>query len=250
MRIAVLLAFVSGCTVEPVDFTNKRCPCDRGFECDEAHMICVEHVPNLVAWYPFDDGRSDGATDTSGSGHDARCDAGCPETIDGVRGGALDLAERHLPIDATGDLAIAGPFTAALWLRPSLVTRSALLAKRRTDVAPDAVSFAIELDAAGRASCVLAGSANAARLYTPVDSIVAGAWSHLAVTWDGANMTCHLDGVMVASDAATPLFDGGAMLLGGDGSGPGLLPFAGAIDDVRIYDRALGLEEVAELARP
>jgi hypothetical protein len=242
-----LLALVSGCTVEPVDFALKRCPCDEGFECDAAHDVCVEPVPNLVAWYAFDDGRTDRATDTSGSGHDGTCGA-CPRATEGISGPAVELAGEQYDVEATGDLALAGPFTAALWMRPSSLTHATLLAKRRAGVVPDAVSFSIEIDAAGRASFLLAGVANEARVYTAIDSLAVSEWSHVAGTWDGATMRFFLDGAEAASETASPAFDGGAILIGGDGTGARLLPFTGALDDIRIYDRALEATAIAALA--
>lgn len=243
-----LLALLSACAVEPVDFATKRCPCDEGFECDEVHDICVERVPNLVAWYAFDDRRTDRATDTSGSGHDAMCGGVCPRSTEGTLGSGVALDGEHYAIEATGDLAIAGPFTAALWLRPSIVTQATLLAKRRTGVVPDAVSFSMELDGAGRASFLLAGGENEARVYSAIDAVAASQWFHVAGTWDGTTMRFYLDGAEIASDGAAPAFDGGALLIGGDGSGARLFPFAGALDDVRIYDRALEPAVIADLA--
>jgi hypothetical protein len=243
-----LFALVSACTVEPVDFAAKRCPCDEGFECDEVHDLCVERVPNLVAWYAFDDRRTDRATDTSGSGHDAACGGECPRPTEGTLGPGVELDGEHYAIEATGDLSIAGPFTAALWVRPSLLTQATLLAKRRTGLVPDAVSFSIEIDGAGRASFLLAGVENEARAYSAIDAIAASEWFHVAGTWDGTTMRFYLDGAEIASDGAAPAFDGGVLLIGGDGSGARLFPFHGALDDVRIYDRALASAEIAALA--
>lgn len=40
--LLALAALTSGCVVEPVDLTNRRCPCARGFTCLEATQTCCE----------------------------------------------------------------------------------------------------------------------------------------------------------------------------------------------------------------
>ena len=64
-------------------------------------------------------------------------------------------------------------------------------------------------------------------------------WTHLAATYDGTTVRFFVNGTQVASQPATGVFDvstnpleiGGSLVDGG--------PFAGLIDDVRVYDTAL-----------
>lgn len=39
--ITIACALVAACTIDPVDFAEKRCPCDLGFECEVARDRCV-----------------------------------------------------------------------------------------------------------------------------------------------------------------------------------------------------------------
>jgi uncharacterized repeat protein (TIGR01451 family) len=87
----------------------------------------------------------------------------------------------------------------------------------------------------------------------------AGTLFHLAVTFDGSTLAVYYDGVVKAvtqNDAAVPppLASGLGWLLGkvdhqqfdsGDGR---WVFFDGLIDEVRFYDRALAIEEIASLA--
>ena len=69
-------------------------------------------------------------------------------------------------------------------------------------------------------------------------------WSHVATTWDGATLRMFVNGVQVASKAVSgPLLTSTQPLRIGGNSTWGEY-FAGKIDEVRIYNRALSATEV------
>jgi hypothetical protein len=77
--------------------------------------------------------------------------------------------------------------------------------------------------------------------------IPANTWTHLAATYDGSRLKVYVNGVGVGSLAATgniasstgPLTIGGNRVWGEF--------FAGAVDDVRVYNRALSAAEITAL---
>ena len=78
-----------------------------------------------------------------------------------------------------------------------------------------------------------------------------GSWHHILATWDadtGAR-SLYLDGVLTAMDSGGPLmpfYDGTPTRIGGDtNNGVLVLPFDGVIDEVKIFDCALGAEQAA-----
>ena len=83
-----------------------------------------------------------------------------------------------------------------------------------------------------------------ARTVAGTSTLPIGVWTHLATTYDGANQRFFVNGVQVASRAQTgaittstsPLRIGGNSIWGEF--------FAGQIDEVRIYDRALTAAEI------
>lgn len=79
-----------------------------------------------------------------------------------------------------------------------------------------------------------------------------GAWSYLALTWDGATLRLFVDGTQVSSRAATGTIRGPAdtpLWIGGNH--PYGEFFEGSIDEARVYDRALGEAELrADMATP
>lgn len=71
-------------------------------------------------------------------------------------------------------------------------------------------------------------------------------WSHLATTWDGATLRVFVNAVEVASTPleGTAVESSGALRIGGNAIWPEW--FDGAIDEVRVYDRALTAVEIAK----
>jgi hypothetical protein len=76
-------------------------------------------------------------------------------------------------------------------------------------------------------------------------------WSHLAATYDGSNLRLFVDGQQVATEAVQgpiaadshPLRFGGGDLLGHW--------FAGKLDEIRVYDRAITSTQVrSDMDRP
>jgi hypothetical protein len=76
-------------------------------------------------------------------------------------------------------------------------------------------------------------------------------WSHLATTWDGTTMRLYVNGVQVGSRAVsgTIAVSSGQLRIGGNAIWGEW--FAGRIDEVRIYNRALSAAEVqADMTTP
>lgn len=89
---------------------------------------------------------------------------------------------------------------------------------------------------------------------TSADSINTGAWVHVAGTYDGSNIQCYVNGS--ANGAAAAL--AGTLnqanmwwaigdLAGNPSAENHAYPFQGQMAEVRIYNRALGASEVADL---
>jgi hypothetical protein len=72
-------------------------------------------------------------------------------------------------------------------------------------------------------------------------ALASGRWAHLALTYDGDTLELYVNGRMAATTPARAATAAGALTIGGGGPGRG---FRGQIDDVRIYTRALGADEI------
>jgi hypothetical protein len=75
-------------------------------------------------------------------------------------------------------------------------------------------------------------------------------WTHVALTWDGADFKVYIDGTLSASAPATPggidLCSKGTFRIGSWWTADPMY-FNGAMDEVRVYNRALGPEEIQQV---
>jgi hypothetical protein len=80
--------------------------------------------------------------------------------------------------------------------------------------------------------------------------LTAGTWTHVAGVYDGSHMTVYIDGIAAgtAPTTVTAIPSNNLQLrIGADSSGGSL--FTGAIDEVRIFGRALSLGEIQAIAQ-
>ena len=76
-------------------------------------------------------------------------------------------------------------------------------------------------------------------------------WIHATVTYDGSQMKIYNNGVEVGSLAKTGTLSTDITVNANIGRNPnGYGTFDGALDDVRIYNRALTVEEIQTLLNP
>ena len=75
-------------------------------------------------------------------------------------------------------------------------------------------------------------------------------WVHVALTWDFGAYVVYVDGQEVGSGAYTGLSSfHPTAAIGNDGSTPPYEPFAGLLDEVKLYDRALSAVEIRQAMR-
>ena len=93
-------------------------------------------------------------------------------------------------------------------------------------------------------------TANGEILNTGADSFTNGRWTHLAGTWNDTVKRIFVDGMPVEEAGVAMDFDTRDLLIGADEDLPDLvIPFLGALDEIRIYGRELDGNEIAELAQ-
>jgi hypothetical protein len=78
-------------------------------------------------------------------------------------------------------------------------------------------------------------------------ALPAGTWSHVVGTYDGSTIKVYLNGALVQSLAhSAPLTHSSSPLLIGNAVGAGNFHWAGSLDEVAVYSRALTAAEVAQ----
>ena len=220
---------------------------------------------SLRAYYPF----SGDALDASGHGND--CTTGSA-TLQEDRHGAAESAYHfdgtttsYLSCGNGDSLDVTGTLTLAAWFRPEAASLTglnrALIAKW---FPPDQRSYALLIQNEDQSGLGLCDATHGLSL--AVDPIGSGAqpagtlcddvavsvdvWQHAAAVLEpGERLSLYLDGALVKELAGDSVVSGAsasttALHIGRNNLGY----YAGAIDEVRIYSRALGAEEIAELA--
>jgi hypothetical protein len=75
-------------------------------------------------------------------------------------------------------------------------------------------------------------------------SLPLNTWSHLAVTYDGANLRLYVNGALVSTTAVTGSMAASTGVLRLGGNSVWSEWYAGLIDEVRLYSRALSQSEI------
>lgn len=209
--------------------------------------------PDLVAWYRFEEAEfSGGVIDELGM-HDGTCALDlCPQSIPGVVGSAAqfdgidDIV--HVP---AGALPIDDGLTVALWMRLDSIdgTFQTVVAKAYLELIADSFEFGINVSGVIRwgHATVDGGEPNTSAEPPPV-----GEWIHLAGTFDADASRLYVNGVLADEVAGGVLAQDEHDLTMGAGfdNEADANWLEGALDEVRIYRRALAEDEITALANP
>jgi len=210
-----------------------------------------------VAHWALDEASGPGILDSSGNGLDGIL-AGDAARIGGPDGGAISFGGTDGRIDVADDpLLEPSAMTIALWVKGSGLTDGQDILVKGVDGGCSSHSYAIVTTRGGAS-----GDADGVGLVSGTGGggagglIWDGTWHHLAFTIDVLGMTAlYEDGVPRGGGGGAPLAYGldasNDLTIGRPlGPCPSEHPFAGSIDDVRIYDRVLSGAEIAAILPP
>jgi hypothetical protein len=198
-------------------------------------------APGLVAAYGLEEGAGLVAADGSGNGRAGTLAGGASWTAGRFGNGlTLDGVSGRVDLPALGTFYDAG-FTLEAWVKPR--TSGGDQAVLGTWVSADGGGPMIWIDhVVGRYRLTfnkgaVADYLDSGRSPTP------GQWQHLAATYDGTTARFYVDGVEVAARTfGGNAGDSNTWRIGAYGAPAGF--FDGAVDEIRVYDRALTAAEV------
>ena len=201
----------------------------------------------LVAAYAFNESSGTAVTDRSGRGNSGAA-SGTTWSGSGKYGQALAFngTSSIVTIPDSTSLDLTSGMTVEAWVNPSAL--GATTTSWRTVAFKERIGgMAYALYANNGSGALPAGQLNiggeqSAVGFTP---LLLNTWTHLAVTYDGASLRLYVNGTQVGSrpQSGSLLVSDGPLTLGGNrvwGE-----HFAGLIDEVRIYNRALSSTEIA-----
>ena len=205
-------------------------------------------TPGLVAAYNFNETSGTSVLDSSGNN--------LTGTISGATRTTVSRSGQALSFDGVNDWVTvndaaaldATRVTIEAWVRPTAVSgwRSVVLKE-----SPSGLAYALySYDNAPRPSAYV----NVGGIDREVQGGTApalNAWTHLAMTYDGTTQRLYVNGVQVATKSIAGNIAVSNLPLRIGGNAPWGEYFAGQIDDVRIYNRALTAAEIAtDMATP
>jgi hypothetical protein len=172
---------------------------------------------------------------------------------DGRRNGALWFDGARAMVNLGAQLQPAR-FTVSAWVRPEVVDRpQAIVSKVRNLPGHYQKNFELRLNPGGKLFLYVPSGARW-DVVEGVRALALGRWAHVAASYDGARAQIYVDGLpdgpplaVRYEQTATETFVGarpeGGGRAGRQPSGPTFF-FVGAIDDVRVWDRALSSDEM------
>ncbi|WP_053739374.1 LamG domain-containing protein [Nocardia sp. NRRL S-836] len=199
-------------------------------------------------------------TDSSGRGRDARLENG-PDWTNGqsTMPGATDLAVslngfRAQHVSAPNVVDAARNFSVAAWAKLDKIDGTPAVVSQEGNVTS---SFQLQATSDGHWAFRMFGEdatgGGATHDRITGSAVQPGVWTHLVATYDASSrqMALYVNGVVVGTKSHTPVqaWGAGRLLIGrSQWNGASVDHFTGAIDDVSAYSRALGADEVRELA--
>jgi chitodextrinase len=210
----------------------------------------TQAAPSLAAEYKFDSS----ATDSSGNNNNLTL-VNAPTYTTGQVNQALSLNGTNQYAVTTSyspTLNLTGTaMTLAGWVKPTTQATSIIVAKpyASTHSAPY-FDWGLIYNAGGNGKPSAYLGCQGSHQYANT-ALTLNSWQHIAVTYDGANLRFYRNGVadgVIPATCAVTNTNSQNMRVGANANGTETFP--GALDEVKIYNRALSQTEVSALANP
>lgn len=167
------------------------------------------------------------------------------------QGGHHDGAARFDGVDdriqfGSCDLTTGTGISISLWVKPDFVTgmERTLIAKTIDHQVNGHIWSLAFVNATAIRFRLMAGSTTT-ELTSPPSSLFGGSWYHIVATYDGSEMRIVINGSLIASTPKNGLLAFHPQTTASLGAtSEGLGPISAWIDDVRIYDRGLTVQEI------
>lgn len=204
--------------------------------------------PNLIAHWAFDEGTGTIAYDSVGTNH-GLLNGNLVWTVGQVDGALnFDGSGDHVSIGNTVTHNLSSG-TFAAWIYPLDMGRYCGIRNFAYVIGaaywPGELGFRVSGDGGGFAT--VQNTTSHPGFYIPPDTFFEENWHHVALTWDGSDWRGYVNGVekgSLPSTLGTSASSSRDTLIGKGWDG---CSWSGAIDDVRIYDKALSAAEIEQL---
>lgn len=224
------------------------------------HTIAASFAPDapgsgLVGRWRMDEGSGTFVADDSPNGLHGTA-VGSSTWVPGTQGPwALSFTNntsQYVNVPNSGPLNFTSAITLAAWIRPTQVATASILNK--ATFASSVFGYELDLSTTGVPFVRLFNDTQApggGRLNATIAYPTNGTtWMHVAATYDGATIKMYINGVLNVTRASTSPITTNLLpfVIGAPSDGLAARVFPGAIDDARLYNRALTDSEIAALA--
>jgi hypothetical protein len=198
-----------------------------------------------VGWWTLDESSGTIAHDSSGNGNDGTL-AGAVTWVAGKLDGALDFpgaSSAFVSVPDSASLDIADAITMAVWVNPRTTGDHRWLVAKQMYGAAE--TYGLSFTDAGTVECGV--SINNAWTYRQTTAALSnGTWAHVVGQYSPPFMRVFINGKLSQewNVGTSKINTNNNNLLIGKGSHG--QPFAGSADDLRIYNRALTVEEIQQ----
>jgi hypothetical protein len=202
-------------------------------------------VVGLVAAYNFDEGSGPMVTDASAYGNTGTIN-GASWTTQGRFGSALnfDGVTNWVTVNDSDSLDLSTGMTLEAWAYPTAATGTWMTIALKEAPPGNNLAYHLQADPSNHPISYITTDLAGAQGVTGPQLLPLNTWTYLAATYDGAMLSLYVNSTLVASQPVSgnilpstgPLRFGGNSIWGEY--------FAGTIDNVRIYNRALNQTEI------
>ena len=202
----------------------------------------------LVRYWTFDEANGSTSSDVRGS-FDGML-AGGAAFVPGKFGNAVEFDGSTAEVDfglGAGDL--GDKFTVSIWVKwtgaDSPANAMRILENKNDSNSSD--GWGIFTESSNDTNALVRGSSDAAISSSVTTSWKANDWHHIVAVFNDANLEVFADGSSRASGVIAPVTPGGKSLKMGKWHNGNANTFKGLMDDLRLYDKVLTVNEVATL---
>ncbi|WP_415296825.1 LamG-like jellyroll fold domain-containing protein [Cellulosimicrobium sp. SJTW-1] len=209
--------------------------------------VRVSTADGLVGAWNLDEGQGLVTVDASGWGGTGAL-VGATTWVPGVTGSAVrsDGSTGHVRVPDSAALDLTSRLTVVAWIRPEQRATQYVVKKAAQG---ETDGYELGLSSGGTPFLRLnqASSGDTFRVDATSSYPTDGTWTQLVGTYDGTRMRIYVNGVEQGSKAGPATVVANSSPLGIGAEPTGFRPMKGAIDGVRLYDRALSASEVTTL---
>ena len=217
---------------------------DSGYVAQLQNSMQLSVQPNaLEAYYPFETASGTGFYDHSANLNNGYVE-NAPSWTTGIVGNGVSLngSTQQGVVPNAAELSLTGDFTVSMWLKPGVATQTSL-ARTLSKFDGTSINYMLAYDSAGTHMRFLVDCDARATITGTVTLTSTSSWYHVVGVKSGTGVTLYVNGATDGTATCSGTVKTTTSNLGIGGT-PGTPYFNGAIDEVKLFSRALSANEV------